>query len=91
MLVNPDNVLPIDGAGRNSAGADATTAGRNIGSILMDEGKLTAADAGRCWRASAARLALREATRRAEPDQRRGPRRARQAVRVPYLVSAPRA
>ena len=47
MLVNPsDNVLPIDGAGRNTTGAyGATQPGRNIGSILMDEGKLTAADA----------------------------------------------
>ena len=48
MLVNPtDNVLPIDSGGRNSTGSSygAPHTGRNIGSILMDEGKLTAADA----------------------------------------------
>jgi protein-tyrosine kinase len=48
MLVNPnDNVLPLDG-GRtvgSSAGFGAGQPARNIGAILVDEGKLSAADA----------------------------------------------
>ena len=44
MLAKPlDNVLPIEGASR--APGLAAQRGRHIGAILVDEGKLTAADA----------------------------------------------
>jgi len=42
MLAKPtDNVLPIEAAPRGPG----MSSGRNIGAILMDEGKLTASDA----------------------------------------------
>jgi receptor protein-tyrosine kinase len=95
MLVNPtDNVLPIDGAGRNVSGAPgygSTHPGRNIGSILMDEGKLTAADAEQVlarqrelgWRFGEAAIELNLIT---DTDLRHA---LAKQYEFPYLVSGP--
>ena len=94
MLVNPtDNVLPIDGAARNPAAPayGAAHPGRNIGSILMDEGKLTAADAEQVlarqrelgWRFGEAAIELNLIS---DADLRQA---LAKQYEFPYLVSGP--
>jgi protein-tyrosine kinase len=92
MLVNPtDNVLPIDGASRTAPGYGGTLPGRNIGAILMDEGKLTAADAEQVlarqrelgWRFGEAAIELNLIT---DADLRQA---LAKQYEFPYLVSGP--
>src|SRR6266850_353200 len=94
MLVNPtDNVLPIDSTSR-AVGGNAGFAGhpaRNIGAILVDEGKLTAADAEQVlarqrelgWRFGEAAIELNLIT---DTDLRQA---LAKQYEFPYLVSGP--
>src|SRR6187431_1344546 len=84
MLVNPsDNVLPIDGTTRPT--------GRQIGAILMDEGKLTPSDAEQVlarqrelgWRFGEAAIELNLIT---DADLRQA---LAKQYEFPYLVSGP--
>jgi protein-tyrosine kinase len=96
MLVNPtDNVLPLEGSSRtvgNNAGyAPGQPSARNIGAILIDEGKITASDAEQVlarqrelgWRFGEAAIELNLIT---DTDLRQA--LARQ-YEFPYLVSGP--
>ncbi|HXJ07917.1 MAG TPA: chain length determinant protein tyrosine kinase EpsG [Burkholderiales bacterium] len=94
MLVNPtDNVLQIDSAARGTGapGYGAPHPGRNIGSILMDEGKLTAADAEQVlarqrelgWRFGEAAIELNLIS---DADLRQA---LAKQYEFPYLVSGP--
>lgn len=87
MLPKPtDNVLPLEGASRSAAGT-----GRHIGAILMDEGKLTAADAEQVlarqrelgWRFGEAAIELNLIT---DGDLRQA---LAKQYEFPYLVSGP--
>jgi protein-tyrosine kinase len=84
MLVKPtDNVLPMEGSSR--------TAGRHIGAILMDEGKLSASDAEQVlkrqrelgWRFGEAAIELNLIT---ESDLRQA---LAKQYEFPYLISGP--
>jgi protein-tyrosine kinase len=90
MLVKPtDNVLPLDGGSR-PAGYPGLGA-RNIGSILVDEGKLTASDAEQVlarqrelgWRFGEAAIELNLIT---DADLRQA---LAKQYEFPYLVSGP--
>src|SRR3954466_8745770 len=92
MLANPtDNVLSIDSSARNVGSNYATHPGRNIGAILMDEGKLTAADAEQVlarqrelgWRFGEAAIELNLIT---DADLRQA---LAKQYEFPYLVSGP--
>ena len=86
LLKQTDNVLPLEGASR-SLGAT----GRQIGAILMDEGKLTAADAEQVlarqrelgWRFGEAAIELNLIT---DTDLRQA---LAKQFDFPYLVSGP--
>jgi protein-tyrosine kinase len=87
MLLKPtDNVLPLEGVSRSSG-----TTGRHIGAILMDEGKLTAADAEQVlarqrelgWRFGEAAIELNLIT---DSDLRQA---LAKQYEFPYLVSGP--
>jgi protein-tyrosine kinase len=88
MLLNKptDNVLALEGAARNPA-----PAGRHIGAILMDEGKLTASDAEQVlarqrelgWRFGEAAIELNLIT---DADLRQA---LAKQYEFPYLVSGP--
>lgn len=89
MLLKPtDNVLPLESASRAAA---AATAGRPIGAILMDEGKLTSADAEQVlarqrelgWRFGEAAIELNLIT---DSDLRQA---LAKQYEFPYLASGP--
>src|ERR1700704_5685237 len=92
MLANPtDNVLSIDSSARAVGSNYATHPGRNIGAILMDEGKLTAADAEQVlarqrelgWRFGEAAIELNLIS---DADLRQA---LAKQYEFPYLVSGP--
>jgi receptor protein-tyrosine kinase len=87
MLLKPsDNVLPLEGVSRNSAGT-----ARPIGAILMDEGKITPSDAEQVlarqrelgWRFGEAAIELNLIT---DTDLRQA---LAKQYEFPYLVSGP--
>lgn len=92
MLTKPtDNVLPLDGTPSRAPGSLPGTPARHIGAILMDEGKITAADAEQVlarqrelgWRFGEAAIELNLIT---DTDLRQA--LARQ-YEFPYLVTGP--
>jgi protein-tyrosine kinase len=93
MLAKPtDNVLPMEGSGNTrGSGMASGTPGRHIGAILMDEGKITAADAEQVlarqrelgWRFGEAAIELNLIT---DTDLREA---LAKQYEFPYLVSGP--
>src|SRR5688572_7941469 len=91
MLTKPtDNVLSLDSSNR-APGATSGTPARHIGAILMDEGKITAADAEQVlarqrelgWRFGEAAIELNLIT---DTDLRQA---LAKQYEFPYLVSGP--
>ena len=90
LAKSTDNVLPLDSNLRPS-GLGAPQAGRNIGAILMDEGKITSADAEQVlarqrelgWRFGEAAIELNLIT---DSDLRQA---LAKQYEFPYLVSGP--
>jgi protein-tyrosine kinase len=91
MLAKPtDNVLPLDGSSR-APGMSSGAPARHIGAILMDEGKITAADAEQVlarqrelgWRFGEAAIELNLIT---DTDLREA---LAKQYEFPYLVSGP--
>jgi protein-tyrosine kinase len=92
MLVQPnDNVLPLDGGSPNRSMGAALNAGRHIGAILVDEGKITPSDAEQVlkrqrelgWRFGEAAIELNLIT---DADLRHA---LAKQYEFPYLVSGP--
>jgi protein-tyrosine kinase len=91
MLAKPtDNVLPMEGSNTRAPGL-ATSGARHLGAILMDEGKITAADAEQVlarqrelgWRFGEAAIELNLIT---DTDLREA---LAKQYEFPYLVSGP--
>ena len=91
LAKSTDNVLPLDGSTPRGPGAASATPGRHIGAILMDEGKITAADAEQVlarqrelgWRFGEAAIELNLIT---DTDLRQA---LAKQYEFPYLVSGP--
>ena len=91
LAKSTDNVLPLDGSNTRGPGMASPTPGRHIGAILMDEGKITAADAEQVlarqrelgWRFGEAAIELNLIT---DTDLRQA---LAKQYEFPYLVSGP--